>query len=198
MLAAIVLSTPALPTILQFTRLVRLSRLVRILRVLAIAGRGVHAISLSLAHRGLIWVVTLCVLLVFLGGGVVAAIEPDEFEHGFWDGVWWATVTTTTVGYGDIVPESVWGRVIATVLMIAGIGLVATLAASTATLFIGQESEPEHEEILARPRSDRTSYSRTPCSAPDGIRARLTEDSSLLSSDQCPNQLARVSSNGHR
>ena len=43
-----------------------------------------------------------------------------------YDGLWWAVVTLTTVGYGDIQPVTVGGRILATVAMFAGIGVIGS------------------------------------------------------------------------
>ena len=50
----------------------------------------------------------------------------------------WSFVTTTTVGYGDISPESHIGRIIAVILMITGIGFVGMLTGTIATFFLGK------------------------------------------------------------
>jgi hypothetical protein len=69
-----------------------------------------------------------CVLLlattVCLGGALFSVIEPDA---DWFDGVWWATVTLTTVGYGDYSPESFAGRWLGAFVMAGGIGSVAIL-----------------------------------------------------------------------
>ena len=61
-------------------------------------------------------------------------------QHGFWEGIWWAIVTVTTVGYGDITPQSPGGRMVAILLMLSGVGLTSTIAASVAAHFVAQES----------------------------------------------------------
>ena len=50
--------------------------------------------------------------------------------------MWWAVVTTTTVGYGDYTPVTQVGRAIATVVMIVGIGLIGTVSATVAAWFV--------------------------------------------------------------
>jgi hypothetical protein len=61
---------------------------------------------------------------VTLGGALFSVIEPDA---DWFDGVWWAIVTLTTVGYGDYSPETFAGRWLAAFVMAGGIGTVAIL-----------------------------------------------------------------------
>jgi voltage-gated potassium channel len=68
--------------------------------------------------------IALLVLTVTLGGAVYCVTEPDA---DWFDGVSWATVTLTTVGYGDYSPESFLGRWPAAFVMAGGIGCVAIL-----------------------------------------------------------------------
>lgn len=70
-----------------------------------------------------------------------------EFKT-FWDGVWWAVVTVTTVGYGDLYPTTVAGRLVGIALMLAGIGFLAVLTATVASLFIKAERSEETEAII--------------------------------------------------
>ncbi len=59
--------------------------------------------------------------------------------HSAADAMWWSFVTVTTVGYGDHFPVTPSGRVLAAVLMIAGIGLFGTFTAYIATAFLSTE-----------------------------------------------------------
>jgi hypothetical protein len=61
---------------------------------------------------------------VLIGGAVFSVVESDA---DWFDGVWWAIVTLTTVGYGDYSPESFLGRWLAAFVMAGGIGSVAIL-----------------------------------------------------------------------
>lgn len=91
--------------------------------------------------------------LVLVASTIVPIVEPDKSKiTTFGDGLWWAIVTTTTVGYGDLVPESTIGRAIALVLMLLGISLIGTVTANLASLFIGPETTGDDAE----PPSDET------------------------------------------
>lgn len=63
-----------------------------------------------------------------------------------WDGVWWAVVTVTTVGYGDLYPKDVEGRIIGIVLMFVGIGFLSVLTATVASRFI--KTDTGSDEVL--------------------------------------------------
>jgi voltage-gated potassium channel len=149
-LSVVVLSFPLLPTMLG---LVRLARLVRIFRVLRLAGaivRGMAELRVIFARRGLVYVAALTCFLILAGGGGLALLEPSTVHGGFLDGIWWAIVTASTVGYGDIAPTTLWGRLIAVVMMLAGVGLISTLAASITAYFVGQADNPDLRELRER------------------------------------------------
>ena len=74
------------------------------------------------------------VFFIFLFGYLFYVSEPDVKNLG--DGIWWALVTITTVGYGDITPVTTLGRVVASSLMLLGLGLIATITAIVSAKFI--------------------------------------------------------------
>ena len=90
-------------------------------------------------------VALITLFLVVVAGASQAAFNADEFPS-FWDGVWWAVVTATTVGYGDLYPTDVEGRLIGIVVMLLGIGFLAVLTATIASQFI--KTDTASEEIL--------------------------------------------------
>lgn len=147
--AIVVLSFPLLPHLLAATRLVRLGRLGPAIRILAAlrlvmvstrAGLAIHRLT---RRRGLRLVAAMTLLLWFGAAGAFVLVEPAE--ERFVDGLWWAVVTLTTVGYGDLFPVTPVGRLLAIVLMVGGIGFVAVLTASVAAHFV----EDDGREVLA-------------------------------------------------
>ena len=151
--AVIVLSFPMLPDVLALVRVARLSRLVRLfrlVRVVAVAARGLTAVEKCLGREGLVYVASLTFVLTLAGGAFMAALEPDTVEHGLVGGLWWAFVTVTTVGYGDITPVTAAGRLLAVFLMLTGLGMISTLAASISAYFISSDEQPDFTEFKQR------------------------------------------------
>ena len=90
----------------------------------------------------------LLVALVFtlMSGLLMAGIDPSI--ENVWQGIWWAWVTVATVGYGDIVPQSVAGKVFGAVVILFGVGFFSLLTASFSAYFVSRgEIEIEEEEI---------------------------------------------------
>ncbi|MFH1134722.1 MAG: ion channel [Pseudomonadota bacterium] len=73
------------------------------------------------------------ILLVLLGAGALRFFEP---RLSFPDSLWWSIVTVTTVGYGDVSPATLGGRVVGVMLMMLGIGFLGVLTATIAGLFV--------------------------------------------------------------
>ena len=81
--------------------------------------------------RTIIGVLTLAIIAF---GYIFYIVEPDI--KTFSDGIWWALVTVTTVGYGDITPATTLGRFVAGTLMFFGLGLIATVTAIVSAKFV--------------------------------------------------------------
>ena len=112
----------------KFVVLIRLARVAR----LVMATRGARRLFQRLG----------AVALVAVGVIVVGAAVAYRAEHAtnsefktFGDALWWAVVTLTTVGYGDIVPNTTAGRVDGVMIMIAGVSILGLLAGSLASFF---------------------------------------------------------------
>ncbi len=102
------------------------------------------------------------VALVALSLAVVAAILEWAIDPGigtFRDSRWWSVVTVTTVGYGDVVPTSSGGRLVAALLMLAGVSAIpiTTSLVVSVSVFVSQLQRQQHaqdaeerEELVAR------------------------------------------------
>ena len=85
------------------------------------------AFRLAMDEAGALFAGT-CIIVITAGFGMYHlehAVQPDVFASVY-DGLWWAVVTLTTVGYGDIQPVTAGGRILATVAMFAGIGVIGS------------------------------------------------------------------------
>lgn len=83
------------------------------------------------------------VIVVFWAVGVVVfgiverLVDPETFGN-VWLGMWWAIQTVTTVGYGDIVPGTTAGKVIASFMMLGGLSLFAVVTGAITSVFVAQ------------------------------------------------------------
>ena len=134
--AIIILTPPFLPAGMQAARVFRLLRLLRLLRLGVLVRR-------SLSTEGIRDAAVLAAMTVLGGGAAYAAVEKAQ-NLSAWDGVWWAIVTVTTVGYGDTFPQTDPGRIIAIVVMFVGIGFIAVLTAAAAERFLRVQREVLH------------------------------------------------------
>jgi voltage-gated potassium channel len=74
---------------------------------------------------------------VVVFGVVERLVDPETFDN-VWLGMWWAIQTITTVGYGDVVPASTAGKVIAAFLMLGGLSLLAVVTGVITSGFVAQ------------------------------------------------------------
>ena len=146
----VALTFPAAPALLHGLRLVRLLRIVRLLRLAFVAARAVRVVKRTLGHTGFLYVAAVNAVVIAAGAGAIAAGEPEVVKGDYWNGLWWAVVTATTVGYGDVSPSSGPGRLVAGILMVTGIGLISTMAATITALFVEQEERAEFQHIEDR------------------------------------------------
>jgi voltage-gated potassium channel len=109
---------------LRLLRIVRLLKLLRYLKALRM-----FLSNLRDSMELLLMVVGSICLAAILAGNIVHMIEPETFTDAF-SGAWWSIVTMSTVGYGDLVPISIGGRILAIILMGMGISLFAIVTAT--------------------------------------------------------------------
>ncbi len=97
-------------------------------------------------------------VIVVASGAAIRALDHHEYTS-IWEGMWWALQTVTTVGYGDVTPESVPGRFVAGAVMLAGVALVTIVTAAVTSSFVARvqaqrRAEIETDEELAEQRLD--------------------------------------------
>ena len=122
---------PSLNLISGGFRIVKVLRLLRTFRVFRVFkairySKSIQVIKnvLNNSRRPLITVIALAIGYVVISALVIFNAEPDTFED-FFDAVYWATVSLTTMGYGDITPVTTIGRVITMISSVFGIAVIA-------------------------------------------------------------------------
>jgi voltage-gated potassium channel len=114
-------------------------RPLRVLRVISFGALALEKVALARSMAVTTKVIVTTIFLTY-----IAAVQMTIFERdadgsnikNFGDGIWWAFVSVTTVGYGDKYPVTTSGKFLAVALLVLGISLLATITASVATSFI--------------------------------------------------------------
>lgn len=140
---------PSLFVINESLRLLRLFRLVRTFRVFRIFKAFRYSKNISLLvnvfkkqKESLIVVCCLAIGYILVSALVIFNVEPETFKN-FFDAVYWATVSLTTVGYGDIYAVSTIGKVITMVSSIFGIAIVALPAGIITAGYLSEIEKPQ-------------------------------------------------------
>ncbi len=138
-----------------FTVDLRTLRLIRVLRLLKLThyfkGFNIFITVIVKETKSITAAMMVMVFLIIIAASLMhsveGAIQPEAFGsiiHSFW----WAVVTMTTVGYGDVVPVTALGKVISTFIMLIGVGLVALPAGMLAARF-GEELRERKKNLNA-------------------------------------------------
>lgn len=110
---------------LRMTRFIRIFKLFRVIRMVRYSRSiGVLSNVIRRSRKSLMIVGGFAVGYILMSALIIFNIEPESFKTYF-DAVYWATVSLTTVGYGDIYPVTVVGRIIAMISSFLGIAIVA-------------------------------------------------------------------------
>ena len=141
--------------VLRWGRFVRAIRILRILRGIRSTKMILQFVFRNRAKGAFASVAAISFVMVVFSSIAILNCEtsPDSNIKTASDALWWSFVTITTVGYGDRYPVTGLGRIIAAVLMTAGVGLFGTFTAFVAAFFLqsGEEKEKKRdEEVLAQ------------------------------------------------
>ena len=125
--------------ILKIVKVGKLLKFSRFFRLGAFASVCSKRILGILNTNGLRYVLYVNIALILTASGVMTYAE----DMPFLDALWWSLVTCTTVGYGDMVPATLCGRITAVILMIFGIGFLGSFTGAVTTYFINlREPQP--------------------------------------------------------
>ena len=108
-----------------------------------------------LSVRGAASVIVTATAMIVVGAGIlITLIDRSEYPNvGI--GMWWALQTVTTVGYGDVVPAHVSGRLVGAFVMLEGIALVAIITAVITSSFVARAAREQAAEHMKDEVSDR-------------------------------------------
>ena len=110
--------------------------------------RRIVAILTTLTLRNAIGlIVATAATLAFAAAVIVRIVDPAIGTFG--DALWWAVTTVTTVGYGDVVPESTTGRFVGAALMLTGLGLIPIITSVVVSILVSQRTREAREAELA-------------------------------------------------
>lgn len=130
--------------ILRVFRLLRVFKLNRYTKALQLVGSVCNEKRSELAVTAFVTIV-----LILLSSTVMYHVENEVQPHKFPNIVstfWWSVATLTTIGYGDVVPITAWGRLISGIIALLGIGLVAMPTGIISAAFIEKVGEEKEEE----------------------------------------------------
>lgn len=151
-------------TILRAIRLLRIFRILKLVRFVSEAGMLLKALKKS-RHKITVFFLSVLVL-VFILGSLMYLIEGKE--HGFDSiprSVYWAIVTLTTVGFGDITPQTIPGQMLASVIMLLGYSIIAIptgIVGAEIYSEVGQQRKKEMNSPLICPHCGEESHTKSP------------------------------------
>jgi voltage-gated potassium channel len=125
--------------IARLFRIAKIARLAKLTRAIGVVGKLTRNTKSFLNTNGFLNVIYLSSVLIVISAMIYSYAENVPYIDAFW----WALVTITTVGYGDISPATPLGRVAAIILMILGIGFIGMLTSTITEYFNKNNNEDE-------------------------------------------------------
>jgi voltage-gated potassium channel len=121
-------------------------RMLRLIFLIALFMRLFKIINSVFVHNHLGLTLLFGLLFVFISGAALYRIDPAITSLS--DGFWWALVTVTTVGYGDISPTSDLGRIFASLLIVLGVVLFSLITANISAFLVSKNKKEQDKALI--------------------------------------------------
>jgi voltage-gated potassium channel len=121
------------------TEWVAMVRVLRVLLVGLVTLRALAEFRTVFSMHGASLVVGVACITLLIAGGLLYWVEPTV--NSYWDGLWLAFVTGTTIGYGDLVPTTPAARVVAAFVVLIGVAVISVFTASIVAFFVGEDDK---------------------------------------------------------
>jgi voltage-gated potassium channel Kch len=121
-------------------------------------------------------VIVMATTAVVVGGGVLIRVLDHREYANVWVGMWWSIQTVTTVGYGDVTPKDVAGRLVGAFVMLEGIAFLAIVTAAITSTFVTRAQAERTQAVDA----DETAHDSRVEGRLDELAAQLHRVESML------------------
>ena len=130
------------------------------MRVRPLARRFAKFMDRPPTIRGAASVIVLATTIVVIGAGVLIRFVDHQEYSNIWVGMWWAVQTVTTVGYGDVTPQRISGRIVGAAVMLEGVAFIAILTAVITSTFVARAARDTDVTHAQEELSDREMIER--------------------------------------
>lgn len=132
--------------ILKIGKVSRIANISKVVRIFGVFKKSKTNFDIFIKTNNFNYTLLICILVLIVSSILITFIEKIDF----FDSLWWSIVTVTTVGYGDIYPKTILGKIVATILMFMGIGLIGSLTSTISTYFINKENKSNEEDYKTK------------------------------------------------
>ena len=110
-----------------------------------------NVVARATTPRGAAVVIGITTVAITAGSGLLMTVLDRDNYPSLGSGLWWAIQTTTTVGYGDHVPTTVAGQLVAAVVMVFGIGFLTVITAAITSTFVARSHREQKDSDAGTP-----------------------------------------------
>lgn len=132
--------------ILKISKVYKIANISKIVRIFSVFKKSKTNFEIFIKTNNFNYTLLIGILVLIIASILMTFIEKIDF----FDSLWWSIVTVTTVGYGDIYPKTILGKILATILMFMGIGLIGSLTSTISTYFINKENKGNKEDYKSK------------------------------------------------